>query len=177
MYNLRPVQLYLLSVAVFTPLANSTYFNCHSSYFRPGFTTRGFYSELSNFLPSTGQSKREIIELGVLGPFGVHCSTFLYICAWLCNSFHSSFEYNQLGRWTDRLNPKTPNTTPDVKRKALILRELLEIKHYNSFVMFSSWHEMRMNPTNYVRDFDQTLFHAVTRLWENDVAKIRASQI
>ena len=36
--------------------------------------------------------------------------------------------------------------------------------------MLSSWHEMRMNPTIYTRDFDQTLFHAVIRLWENDVA-------
>ena len=43
----------------------------------------------------------------VLRPFGVHCSTFLSICARLCNSFHySSFEYTLRSTW--RLNRPTP---------------------------------------------------------------------
>ena len=41
----------------------------------------------------------------VLGPFGEHCSTFRYICASLCNSFHRSFEYTLRSTW--RLNRPT----------------------------------------------------------------------
>ena len=49
----------------------------------------------------------------VLRPFGVHWSTFLYICAWFNAAHfivHLSKLWVQLGGWTDRLNPQTPNT-------------------------------------------------------------------
>ena len=39
----------------------------------------------------------------------VYCSTFLYICAWLYSSFHSSFEYTLRSTWSlNRPTQKRP---------------------------------------------------------------------
>ena len=54
--------------------------------------------------------------VSVLGPFGVHCSIFLYICACLCSSFHSSFEYTLRSTWRQHGSTQAKNAQYNLVR-------------------------------------------------------------
>ena len=89
--------------------------SCVSSEFKaPMKRNENWPSSKSHHNCSLSSTKLTRLALtSVLRPFGVHWSTFLYICAWFNAAHfivHLSKLWVQLGGWTDWLKPQTPNT-------------------------------------------------------------------